>query len=372
MEKYFIEIYCKDILNEVKELIKHNHIDLLEEKTNEIDKKMLEIIESLIVKEKKDGQINYTLKALSLTNDEKERIITTLVLNYVALYNDNMELLNWLLDKSFNFKYNCYYDNINLFVLDKRLSSRFSFQEYYDLLKNNIKLFQSFWLSLLSQEDSITNDEAIERFANLLKNNPKIAFDSNGNFKYEHLLRKKVLDLLSDSDYESLSFNQKEILDDKTYLNDDEYKFVVKLVKDYGVDYDLIYWNNFREDFDINQISNFTDENIDAIRYLYFSLFRFDNKDKYRKKAIAKLRKVLESHPDYSIHLSALAYNTLGVKQLSKVSEDTAERIKWIIWHLTAGEDGIGLFSKAILKPLIIEIYYSGLLKDNVKKLLKK
>lgn len=346
-------------------------MDLLEQKTVEIDKKMLEIIESLVVKEKKDGEINYTLKALSLTNDEKERIITTLVLHYVALYNDNMELLNWLLDKNFNFKYNCYYDNINLFVLDKRISSKFSFQEYYNLLKNNIKLFQNFWLSLISTS-SMTQDEAIERFTGLLKKNPKIAFDSNGVFKYEHLLKRDVLNLLSDSDYESLSFKQKEILDDKTYLNDEEYKFVVKLIKDYGLDYDLIYWSNFKEDFDINQISNFTNENIDAIRYLYFSLFRFDNKDKYRKKAIAKLRKVLENHPDYSCHLSALVYNTLGVKQLSKVTEDTAERIKWIIWHLTAGEDGIGLFSKAILKPLIIETYYSGLLKDNVKKMLRK
>ena len=372
MEKHFVELYCKDILNEVKSLIKKNHMKLLEPKSIEVDKKMLDIIESLVIKEKKGNEVNYTLKVLSLTSDEKERVITTLVLNYVALYNDNMELLNKLLDNNYNFKENCYYDNINLFVLDKRISSKFSFQEYLDILKNNIKLFQNFWISLISHSDNITDDDAIERFTSLLKKNPKIAFDSDGNFKYEHLLKREVLTLLSDSDYESLSFKQKEILDDKTYLNDDEYKFVVKLVKDFGVDYDLIYWSNFREDFDISQIANFSDENIDAIRYLYFSLFRFDNKEMYRKKAIAKLRKVLESDPSYSIHLSVLAYNTLGVKQLSKVSEDTAERIKWIIWHLTAGEDGIGVLSKAILKPLIIETYYSGLLKDNVKRLLKK
>ena len=372
MEKHFIELYCKDILNEVKGVIKNNFIDILEPKSIEVDKKMLEIIDTLVVKEKKDKEINYTLKALSLTNDEKERIITTLVLNYVALYNDNMELLNRLLDNNFNFKDHCYYNSINLFVLDKRLSSNFSFDEYLDLLRKNIKLFQNFWMSLLSNNDNLNNDDAIKRFANLLKNNPNIAFDDKAIFKYEHLLRKEILALLTDSDYESLSFNQKKILDEKSHLNNEDYEFVVKLIKEYGLEHDLIYWDNFRNDFDINQIANFSEDNISAIRYLYFSLFRFDNKDKYRKRAIAKIRKVLENDPDYSVHLSALAYNTLGVKQLSKVSDDTAERIKWIIWHLTAGEDGIGPVSRAILKPLIIETYYSGLLKDNVKRLLKK
>ncbi len=129
----FVEAYSKKLLQEVKYRVKQNWINLKEDKEKEVDPRMVEIIEDLC-KAKKDNSddINSIYKLMPTDNeDESDRILSTLVLYYTALYEDNLPLLNRLLDEGFSFGYKPY--DLKSFALVKEISSEFEEDEYIRL-----------------------------------------------------------------------------------------------------------------------------------------------------------------------------------------------------------------------------------------------
>ena len=129
MDIDFKEIYSRDILNEVKKIVVRNNIKIHGYKEKEADKKVLEIIDDLCSRETNDkNEEKYNLSGYAITSNDKERIIKLLVLYYVAFYFDNLDLLKYFIANNFNFYgYSC--NGMNLFVLDKSISSKFELYE---------------------------------------------------------------------------------------------------------------------------------------------------------------------------------------------------------------------------------------------------
>ncbi len=187
----YMDVYAKTLLNEIKSRIRRNRVKLSGENERETDIKMVEIIKGLCV----DNNGKCISKNLSFRSEEdEERVFCTLMLYYVALYNDNISLLNELLEKGYVFG-NKRYD-LKLFALDKRISSQFDKKAYFELLDNQSFLFRTFYYSLDSSAD-VTDEESINSFCSILNKDPKVAFSEEKNFKDENtiyaLLTKETL-----------------------------------------------------------------------------------------------------------------------------------------------------------------------------------
>lgn len=183
------DVYAKTLLNEIKSRIRQNRMKLFGEKEQETDIKMLEVIKDLCVKSKSelDNQNEYILKVLpSSSEEETERIICTLMLYYAALYNDNVSLLNELLEKGYRFGNKRY--ELKLFALDKRISSQFNKDLYFDLLDNQSLLFHTFYYSLNDSSIDVTDEESINSFCSILNKDPKVAFSEEKNFSGENTI----------------------------------------------------------------------------------------------------------------------------------------------------------------------------------------
>lgn len=181
----FVEAYSKKLLQEVKYRVKQNWINLKEEREKEVDPRMVEIIEDLC-KAKKDNRddINSIYKLMPTDNeDESDRILSTLVLYYTALYEDNLPLLNRLLDEGFSFGYKPY--DLKSFALVKEISSEFEEDEYIRLLKKQSNVFRDFYLSL-NRDDLSSEKGVIKRFKNILEEDEDVALDDS-NYRRSYI-----------------------------------------------------------------------------------------------------------------------------------------------------------------------------------------
>ena len=132
MDKDYIDIYSKLLLNRIKGIVKSRLVEKDESREKATDEKMLKVIESLIVeingKRKDDLNISFFVNEM---NDG--RFLEALCMQYVAVYNDNLELLNEILDN------NIHLDLSDLVVLYKRLTDKVDRKTYLYLLKKEKK-----------------------------------------------------------------------------------------------------------------------------------------------------------------------------------------------------------------------------------------
>ena len=123
LNKDYEKVYARTFLNEVKSQVRQNNMKIEGDKEKEVDLKLEEVIKDLSF-EDKGNVTQYIVKSLLSTNkEETERILSTLIVYYAALYNDNVDLLMELLNNEFDFGYRRH--ALNIGVLDKRISSKF-------------------------------------------------------------------------------------------------------------------------------------------------------------------------------------------------------------------------------------------------------
>ena len=124
----FINVYVLNTLNEIKSSVKEN-IKLDKDREDSTDKKMVAVLTDLInanfknLQKDPNGNIIYTLLPI-VDEKENKKVRTSLALYYTALYYDNVELLQDLMQANINF--NGDYGKINLSYLDKSISSKFA------------------------------------------------------------------------------------------------------------------------------------------------------------------------------------------------------------------------------------------------------
>lgn len=166
------DVYAKTFLNEIKENIKKNRCYLCGKLELETDEKMLKVIKDLFVKTRTDleKQDEYIVKILPTNNDE-ERIMCTLMIYYMALYHDNLDLLDELLTKGY--KFGTHYNYLSIYVLDKTLSSKFDKDLYIKILLEQDVIEKFCTSGLLQHVESV--DEIVNKFCRILNKNPYAA-----------------------------------------------------------------------------------------------------------------------------------------------------------------------------------------------------
>ena len=224
----YINERAKVLLNEIKKDVTLKKIVIQNEQAT--DKRMLEIIKDLYTNNN-NSLINITPPKIKGVEDGR---IVLMVLYYTAIDNNNVELLNELKAKRFDFGNGLY--NLKLFALDRRLSSCFDKKEYIDLLLHKEDLFWNFTRNL---DNSIMDQNAcIKEFAKILKKNPHIADlkkeDTKSTNLMLYLLSPKNIaffgsELILSSPYEK----RKNTMNDYglNYLNKEGYKRILKLME---------------------------------------------------------------------------------------------------------------------------------------------
>ena len=165
----FIDVYILRTLNEIKNSVKQN-INLKPEKENETDEKMKFVLKDLInanfknLQRDPQGNLIYTLLPI-VDSRENEKVRTSLVLYYTALYYDNVDLLQQMLASDVSFT-NGYL--LSLQYLDKRISSKFHTKDYIDYIKRFGKIFIKFAWSIKNLPDE-EQEKYAQRFSSLFK-----------------------------------------------------------------------------------------------------------------------------------------------------------------------------------------------------------
>ena len=214
----YIDIYAKELLNEIKSRVRQNTIELTNEE--DIDRKMIEVIKELCngqyVKSSDKEHVQFSIVP-SGTEEDTERVICTLIMYYTAMYFNNLKLLNKLLEKGYNFGRERY--RLSLCVLYKRISSSFEEDEYLDLVMNRYPVLESFYRSLIYDKSSKKSDEEyIKIFSEILKANPKIADRKNNGHGVKvmsDLITKATIDTFGKEIILTSSYEQRdEIIDE--------------------------------------------------------------------------------------------------------------------------------------------------------------
>ena len=300
MDNYtYLDVYAKTYLNEIKERIKQNQITLSGERETETDEYMVEIIKSLCIKPRYnlDDKEKFVLRLLPTdSKEDTERIFITLMLYYTAVYNENIELLNKLLEAGFRFGYRS--SNLDLFVLDKRISSQFNTNFYINLIKEQISLFKEFYLSLKDNEpiykssnpdnpvEELSIDEVIQKFANILKQNPNIAISKNKYYRnkpyeFSRLLTKKSINYFDEDIILNATEEQKQNIISHSkymYLSKQSIARLTTLMIDSNFSIDIEdHWNEVLEELSdyelikINELDKniFRDVHLDISHQIY-------------------------------------------------------------------------------------------------------
>lgn len=281
MKEDFIETYVRNTLNEIKNCIK-TKINLEREQEEKTDEKLSSVLKELIDGNFKninvDGYGNLIHTLLPLT-DEKEnnKIRCSLVLYYTALYFDNVKLLNRMLKEEVNFGNRP--NDLDLYVLDRDISSKFEEDEYIEVVKDCIVAFNGFYKTTkdLPKEE---REKYITRFVSVLKARHKDLTPDGISHRYYWLFDKKRMDMYEDDSYLKASKKQLNIIansNTRHIKNEDTIRRLNNLIQ--TTDFNQHYWNT-----DL-MFSLFSDDELFNINYWvagYFDTFS-DNRDMLNK-----------------------------------------------------------------------------------------
>lgn len=370
METKYLEVLSKNILNNVKKQCEYNNIYLETDKEAQTDKKMLKIIKSIILSNKD----NIFEKEDNEKHDKKEinsSIMTSLMQYYVALYNENLDLLHKLLDDKFYFG-NYEFGEMNLFILDKRISSKFDTEEYIKLLKNNLKLFKSFYLSLNANRNNkeIDSSKIIEKFCGIIRKDNNIAvLNQTGKKRVDSLLSVDLLTNFQTEEILNLNDDQKCILEGFENKKDTETKIKLDLIKKYNFSKNITYWDKFDKFFTYVDILKLSIVDISLIDKIFDSSYKYVDAEKIEEIAIKKLKEIKKINPSFNVNLDCLAYDVLSIDQILSMTKTCADEINILCFRYKIPVYKIDTTLQKKLRYRLMELYCKDIVKRNIKKL---
>lgn len=267
MNKDYEKVYARTFLNEVKSRVRQNKMKIEGDKEKEVDLKLEEVIKDLSFEE--NGNVTkYMVKSLFSNNtEETERVFSTLVVYYAALYNDNVDLLKELLDKEFNFGHKR--SRLNIGVLDKRISSKFEREDYIKLVKCQSTSFNEFYYGLAYVYKKKDDDFYIDKFSSIMKKTIPSLDSEEKKTPFDVVGPTNIVKALEYFDEEAIlntSKSQREFIINESYM----------YLKDMNLN-DVNRVNNFLKNTNIKLalfqlirlLPNFTDEEILKIDELF-------------------------------------------------------------------------------------------------------
>ena len=267
LNKDYEKVYARTFLNEVKSRVRQNKMKIEGDKEKEVDLKLEEVIKDLSFED--NGNVTkYMVKSLFSNNaEETERVFSTLVVYYAALYNDNVDLLKELLDKEFNF--GCKRSSLNIGVLDKRISSKFEREDYIKLVKCQSTSFNEFYYGLAYVYKKKDDDFYIDKFSSIMKKTIPSLDSEEKKTPFDVVGPTNIVKALEYFDEEAIlntSKSQREFIINESYM----------YLKDMNLN-DVNRVNNFLKNTNIKLalfqlirlLPNFTDEEILKIDELF-------------------------------------------------------------------------------------------------------
>lgn len=220
MTKSYKEIYIEKKIQEIREEIRKNHIELTPENQEKADRVMKEVLGKQYDRNQKDKsviEIFDIAKKIHSKAARNEELNITLILYYYAIYNDNIDLLSTLLEKDYNFGYKTH--SLNLWVLDELLTSQFEVDEYEKLLKTQEKVIESFYSSIRSEKSKEEKKKITKTFCDILKENPEVAKIPNKNDYYTDLLTKEKIQEFGYDFFINATQEQKKVINKYTIFS---------------------------------------------------------------------------------------------------------------------------------------------------------
>jgi len=278
------EYYMSEVLDAVHSAIKLSGVEFDSSRCDEIDKEMEDYI-------KKSVNIITNKDKVKFKSTINRKILVPIVVRYYALYNDNLELLECL--KNFNFDLDC---RINLFPLDRNLSSKFSLKKYVELLNSQEIIFRRFYGSLWGLDDN-KKKQALNTFCELISKKNDIALDkkkdNDDEDKYlTRLLSVKNFEFFGKDFILNSSLSQRKVINSLDFhLKENYMAKVFELIKKYRNYYsNLNLCPEILDCLSIDEIASLSQK--DVVLY--------NNVAKRNCGLVSKLHSVLEINPDFS------------------------------------------------------------------------
>ncbi len=209
------EKYYDQILETIHYIIKINNQEVPEEKQERIDKLIRQELEDYFDHEEENARLLKGGKPGNVTSRE----IVPFVTKYFAISQDNLDLLRKLEANEFNF--NGADGVVNLYPLDKMLSSKFKEDYYVKLLSETPRIVSRFYNSLHFADDK-EKEENIKDFAEILNKNPEVIKRPNVRKKsqsyYNNLLTKRNIEYFGKDFLINASPEQKEVIDGLNFV----------------------------------------------------------------------------------------------------------------------------------------------------------
>ena len=356
MDKDYLEVLAKNILKDVKVVVKNNYLILENEQKQKADSKMLSVIKS-VVESQKDMIIN--------EKEINQNIKDSFIQYYVALCYDNVDLLKKLLDSDFSFKNSYRYD---LYVLDNKISSNFNIDDYVKLVKENLRVFENFYISLCKEngrEKSKIND-IILKFVDIIKKKQI----NNKLDMVDDFLTCNVLNNFTEEQIIELNDKQQKML--VGYKESDVYKLIKELILKYDYSKNLIFWDQYNKYFGIEEILQLSDTDINVYSKLFRSEIRgYENYFKLLDASVKKIKEIKSINPEFDRELEFIVYEILPIKKIMKLSDEGVDSINEILFGYSLKNMSDEEVSEDILRAWILEAYYRDRIKSSFKKLVK-
>ena len=321
MDREYLDVLVKTILNNIKNNVKQSSVIIEGEQELVTDKKIRQVIENLI-------ENHYIL----MCNDceLEETVMRSLIQYYVAIYNNNVKLLNKLLDNNFNFGRFKNYE-MNLFILDKRITDRIEEDKLLEIMDGNTDLMRNFYRNLYvhSDDKEVNAEEMIEKVCTILQQNKEIVSKKDSYFLSAPREYFFTIDLLKNfSSDEILNFTegQKDILNQFYALKDKDTKVKLELIKKYNYSKNLIFWDQYDEYFTIDEILKLSEDDIRLYNGIFSDLgyFKLDV-----GKIIKTIKEIKEVNPQFNYRMSGIIYKALSKEQIMALSPEGVEDVNW-------------------------------------------
>ena len=313
------EIVKKNVLDAIHHILKEQHQYLDEEKMNKADELIIPYVEENCDFDEKE----FKVKVFGVPVLSNDRRIFPVVVMYYAIMQDNVELLKRLKEKDYSF--GGVQHSINIYALDKQLSSKFKELDYIRYLIKYGKSMEHFYLSLRGL-DNHEREKVIRDFSDIVKADPtvlKVGEDEQDSCNY---LTRRNIELFGKDYLINLDEKRRKLLNSFHFqINEENVESVRELVDKYP-DYNnfLPLYKDVLALFSVDDLGNMTDK--DAKLYAAA----------YKNKVIYRMKELLSSKPDFDCPIDFIRYEIFKVLSNEEILEldydvmDEISKIKYV------------------------------------------
>ena len=359
----FIDVYVLGTLKEIKNKVKQN-IKLKSELEKQTDEKMKLVLKDLINSNFKNLQINtqgnliYTLLPI-VDERENKKVRTSLVLYYTALYYDNVDLLQQMLDANVKFEKNYL---LRLQYLDKSISSKFDTKDYIEKIKRFGEIFVNFDKSIKNLSDE-EKEKYSQKFSSLFKLKYREMCKRQKEYKgyseymLENLFVKGNLDTFEYNTYKYADNKQLELIN---FCNGHQYNEATTAKLNY-----LIQNTNFSnrlEDFDL-MTSIYSDYELAKLDYdASCFLSYYSETPKMLQKAI----EFIELKPEMAFYVKHYVSKEKFMKTSNYVLIETMNQVSK--HYLMCNEHNVELLSRIMVPKVTLKRIFGAYKQNNAQE----